>query len=247
MRKNMKLLYEGKAKKLFAGPESGTVIQYFKDDATAFNAQKKDTITGKGILNNHISSFIFEALNQTDIPHHFIKLLSDREQLVKEVEIIPIEVIIRKVAAGSICKRLGIIEGKKLPSTLIEYCLKDDSLGDPIISREHIEMMKLANTSEMDAITSIAYRVTDFLTGIFSVMEIQLIDFKIEFGRLDNIRGFPEVILADEISPDNCRLWDMKTKKKLDKDRFRQELGGLIESYTDIANRMSIKLPELKA
>lgn len=243
----MKLLYEGKAKKLFSGPDTGTVIQYFKDDATAFNAQKKDTLIGKGILNNYISSCIFEALNQTDIPHHFIRQLSDREQLVKEVQIIPIEVIVRKVAAGSICKRLGLKEGEPLAHTLIEFCLKDDSLGDPIISREHIEVMQLADEFEMDAMTSMAYRVTDFLTGLFSMIQIQLIDFKIEFGRLNSVGGFHEVILADEISPDNCRLWDMKTNEKLDKDRFRRDLGGLIESYTDIANRMSLKLPELKA
>ena len=243
----MKLLYEGKAKKLFKGPDKGTVIQYFKDDATAFNAQKKDTIQGKGIINNYISSSIFQALDQTNIPHHFIRRLSDREQLVKEVDIIPIEIIMRKVAAGSICKRLGLIEGKALPKPLIEFCLKNDALGDPIISREHIEIMQLADQSEMEAITSIAFRVADFLTGFFSMMHIQLIDFKIEFGRFKDSNKTHEVILADEISPDNCRLWDTKTNKKLDKDRFREDLGGLIESYSDIANRMSIQLPEFKA
>ncbi len=243
----MKLLYEGKAKKLFKGPDKGTVIQYFKDDATAFNAQKKDTLQGKGIINNYISSSIFQALDQTNIPHHFIRRLSDREQLVREVDIIPIEIIMRKVAAGSICKRLGLIEGKALPKPLIEFCLKNDALGDPIISREHIEIMQLADQSEMEAITSIAFRVADFLTGFFSMMHIQLIDFKIEFGRFKDSNKTHEVILADEISPDNCRLWDIKTNQKLDKDRFREDLGGLIESYSDIANRMSIQLPELKA
>ena len=243
----MKLLYEGKAKKLFKGPDKGTVIQYFKDDATAFNAQKKDTLQGKGIINNYISSSIFQALDQTNIPHHFIRRLSDREQLVKEVDIIPIEIIMRKVAAGSICKRLGLIEGKVLPKPLIEFCLKNDSLGDPIISREHIEIMQLADKSEMETITSIAFRVADFLTGFFSMMHIQLIDFKLEFGRFEVTNKTHEVILADEISPDNCRLWDIKTNQKLDKDRFREDLGGLIEAYSDIANRMSIQLPELKA
>ena len=243
----MKLLYEGKAKKLFKGPDKGTVIQYFKDDATAFNAQKKDTLQGKGIINNYISSSIFQALDQTNIPHHFIRRLSDREQLVKEVDIIPIEIIMRKVAAGSICKRLGLIEGKVLPKPLIEFCLKNDALGDPIISREHIEIMQLADKTEMKTITSIAFRVADFLTGFFSMMHIQLIDFKIEFGRFEVANKTHEVILADEISPDNCRLWDIKTNQKLDKDRFREDLGGLIESYSDIANRMSIQLPELKA
>ena len=243
----MKLLYEGKAKKLFKGPNKGTVIQYFKDDATAFNAQKKDTIQGKGIINNYISSSIFQALDQTNIPHHFIRRLSDREQLVKEVDIIPIEIIMRKVAAGSICKRLGLIEGKTLPRPLIEFCLKNDVLGDPIISREHIEIMQLADKSEMEVITSISFRILDFLTGFFSMMHIQLIDFKIEFGRCKVPNKTHEVILADEISPDNCRLWDIKTNRKLDKDRFREDLGGLIESYSDIANRMSIQLPELKA
>lgn len=241
----MKLLYEGKAKKLFKGPQRGTIVQYFKDDATAFNAQKKDTVIGKGIINNYISSRIFQAINQTDIPHHFIKRLSEREQLIKEVEIIPIEIIIRKVAAGTICKRLGIKEGQVLPNTLVEFCLKNDELSDPIISREHIEMMRLANNFEMETIISTAFRISDFLTGLFSMIQIQLIDFKLEFGRFYNSNGFHEVILADEISPDSCRLWDIKTKKKLDKDRFRRNLGGLIEAYTDVANRMSIKLPEL--
>ena len=243
----MKLLYEGKAKKLFKGPNKGTIIQYFKDDATAFNAQKKDTLQGKGIINNYISSSIFHALDQTNIPHHFIKRLSDREQLVKEVDIIPIEIIMRKVAAGSICKRLGLIEGKVLPKPLIEFCLKNDSLGAPIISREHIEIMQLADKSEMKAIIAITFRVADFLTGFFSMMDIQLIDFKIEFGRFEVANKTHEVILADEISPDNCRLWDIKTNQKLDKDRFREDLGGLIESYSDIASRMSIQLPELNA
>ena len=243
----MKLLYEGKAKKLFKGPDKGTVIQYFKDDATAFNAQKKDTLQGKGIINNYISSSIFHALDQTNIPHHFIRRLSDREQLVRKVDIIPIEIIMRKVAAGSICKRLGLIEGTALPKPLIEFCLKNDVLGDPIISREHIEIMQLADKSEMKAITAITFRVADFLTGFFSMMHIQLIDFKIEFGRFEVANKTHEVILADEISPDNCRLWDIKTNQKLDKDRFREDLGGLIESYSDIANRMSIQLPELKA
>ena len=243
----MKLLYEGKAKKLFKGPDKGTVIQYFKDDATAFNAQKKDILQGKGIINNYISSSIFHGLDQTNIPHHFIRRLSDREQLVKEVDIIPIEIIMRKVAAGSICKRLGLTEGKTLPKPLIEFCLKNDALGDPTISREHIEIMRLADKSEMEAITSISFRVLDFLTGFFSMMDIQLIDFKIEFGRCKVANKTHEVILADEISPDNCRLWDVKTNQKLDKDRFREDLGGLIESYSDIANRMSIQLPELKA
>ncbi len=242
----MKLLYEGKAKKLFRGPQKGTIIQYFKDDATAFNAQKKDAILGKGIINNYISSAIFQAMNQTNIPHHFIKQLSKREQLVKEVEIIPIEIIMRKIAAGTICKRLGLKEGQELSNTLIEFCLKNDQLGDPIISREHIEMMQLADEFEMDIIISTAFRIADFLTGLFSMMQIQLIDFKLEFGRLYSSSGIHKVILADEISPDNCRLWDMKTNEKLDKDRFRLNLGGLIEAYTDIANRMSIELPELK-
>ena len=243
----MKLLYEGKAKKLYRGPHKGTIIQYFKDDATAFNAQKKDTVQGKGIINNYISSSIFQAINQTSIPHHFIKRLSAREQLIKEVEIIPIEIIIRKIAAGTVCKRLGLKEGQVLPNTLIEFCLKNDALGDPIISREHIKMMKLADDFEMDNIISTAFRITDFLTGLFSIIQIQLIDFKLEFGRLYSPNGFHEVILADEISPDNCRLWDIKTKEKLDKDRFRQNLGGLMEAYKDIANRMSIELPELNA
>ncbi len=238
------MLYEGKAKKLFKGEEAGTIIQYFKDDATAFNAQKKDIITGKGILNNLISSHLFPAVGAMGIPHHFIARVSDREQLVREVQIIPLEIIIRNVAAGSICKRLGLEEGAALPHTLVEYCLKDDSLGDPVIAFEHIEMLGIADADEIDQIAEMALRINDFLSGLFYAIGIKLVDFKLEFGRVSTAQG-EVIILADELSPDNCRLWDIETDEKLDKDRFRRDLGGLISAYSEIATRLKLDIPPL--
>lgn len=237
-------LYEGKAKILYPGTETGTIRQYFKDDATAFNAQKRDVIAGKGILNNLISSHLFPAIGRMGIPHHFIEKLSTKEQLVKAVEIVPVEVIIRNVAAGSICPRLGLTEGEPLQHTLVEFCLKDDSLGDPVIAAEHIFMMGLASPDELDDITEMSLRVNDFLTGLFFGIGIRLIDFKLEFGRLKTDQGV-QIVLADELSPDNCRLWDSQTDEKLDKDRFRRDLGSLIDGYSEIARRLGLDIPSL--
>lgn len=239
------LLYEGKAKKLYRGDEPGTLIQYFKDDATAFNAQKKDVIAGKGILNNLISSHLFPAVGAMGIDHHFLGQISPREQLVREVEIIPLEVIIRNIAAGSICGRLGLTEGNVLPHTLVEFCLKDDALGDPVIALEHIEILGIADADECAYITEMALRINDFLSGLFYAIGIRLVDFKLEFGRVSSADG-EQIILADELSPDNCRLWDIKTEEKLDKDRFRRDLGDLIAGYSQIATRLGLEIPPLQ-
>ncbi len=232
-------IYEGKAKILYEGPEPGTIIQYFKDDATAFNAQKKGTISGKGVLNNRISEHVFTLLGLIGIPTHFIRRLNMREQLVRQVEIIPIEVVVRNVAAGSIAKRFGIEEGTQLPRTIIEYYYKDDSLNDPLVSDEHIAAFGWASQDEMHDIADMAIRVNDFMAGMFAGVGIRLVDFKLEFGRLFD-GDFARVILADEISPDNCRLWDMKSGDKLDKDRFRRDLGGEVEAYQEVARRLGL-------
>lgn len=235
-------LYEGKAKILFEGPEPGTLVQYFKDDATAFNAQKKGTITGKGVLNNRISEFLMMRLAEINIPTHFIRRLNMREQLIKEVEIIPIEVVVRNIAAGSIAQRLGIPEGTRLPRSIVEYYYKNDSLNDPMVAEEHITAFGWATPPDMDDIVHLTLRINDFLTGLFLGVGITLVDFKLEFGRLyenDEMR----VVLADEISPDNCRLWDAKTNEKMDKDRFRRDLGKIEEAYQEVARRLGI-LPE---
>jgi phosphoribosylaminoimidazole-succinocarboxamide synthase len=235
-------IYEGKAKILYEGPEPGTLIQYFKDDATAFNNQKKGTINGKGVLNNRISEHIFTLLDMIGVPTHFIRRLNMREQLIRQVEIVPIEVMVRNVAAGTLAKRLGIEEGTKLPRTIIEYALKDDALGDPMITDEHIAAFGWASQEEMHDIADLAIRVNDFLSGLFAGVGIRLVDFKLEFGRIwDNDYG--RIILADEISPDCCRLWDMETNEKLDKDRFRRDLGGEVEAYQEVARRLGL-LPE---
>jgi phosphoribosylaminoimidazole-succinocarboxamide synthase len=238
-------IYEGKAKILYEGPEPGTLIQYFKDDATAFNAQKKGTIAGKGVLNNRISEHLFTLLGTIGIPHHFIRRLNMREQLIRQVEIVPIEVVVRNVAAGTLSKRLGIEEGTQLPRTIIEYMYKDDALGDPLVSEEHIACFGWASQEEMNDIAEMAVRVNDFLCGLFAGVGIRLVDFKLEFGRIWE-NDFARIILADEISPDGCRLWDMKSGDKLDKDRFRLDLGGEAEAYQDIARRLGL-LPEGEA
>ncbi len=232
-------IYEGKAKILYEGPEPGTLVQYFKDDATAFNAQKKATLDGKGVLNNRISEFVMMRLEEIGIPTHFIKRLNMREQLIKKVEIIPLEVICRNVAAGTMSKRLGIEEGEKLPRSIVEFCLKRDDLGDPLIAEEHIYAFGWATESELDEIIAMTLRINDYLMGMFGGVGINLIDFKIEFGRLQTEDGH-KVILADEISPDSCRLWDRETNKKLDKDRFRRDLGDVTEAYTEVATRLGI-------
>ena len=235
-------IYEGKAKILYEGPEPGTIIQYFKDDATAFNAQKRGTIQGKGVINNRISEYVYTRLSHIGIPTHFIRRLTMREQLVRQVEIIPIEVVVRNVAAGSLSKRLGIEEGAPLPHTLSEYYSPDDALGDPMIGEEHIACFGWASNDEIQDISAMAIRVNDFLCGLFAGINIRLIDFKLEFGRIWD-GDYARVILADEISPDGCRLWDMASVEKLDKDRFRRDLGGEVEAYQEVARRLGL-LPE---
>jgi len=232
-------IYEGKAKVLYEGPEPGTLVQFFKDDATAFNAKKHEIIDGKGVLNNRISEYVFENLNKIGIPTHFIKRMNMREQLIKEVEIVPLEVVVRNVAAGSLAKRLGLDEGTVLPRSIIEFYYKNDELDDPLVSEEHITAFGWASPPELDDMMALAIRVNDFLSGLFLGVGIQLIDFKIECGRLYE-NEMMRIIVADEISPDSCRLWDVKTKEKMDKDRFREDLGGLLENYREIARRLGI-------
>jgi phosphoribosylaminoimidazole-succinocarboxamide synthase len=237
-----KQVYEGKAKVLYEGPEPGTLVQYFKDDATAFNNQKKGTITGKGVINNRISEHIMTLLGDIGVPTHFVRRLNMREQLVKEVEIVPIEVVVRNVAAGSLASRLGIAEGTVLPRSIIEFFYKADELGDPMVTEEHITCFGWATPQEMDDIIAMSLRVNDFLSGLFLGVGIRLVDFKLEFGRLYQNEDM-RIILADEISPDNCRLWDIRTNDKLDKDRFRRDLGGVADAYREVARRLGI-LPE---
>ena len=231
-------IYEGKAKVLYEGPEPGTLIQHFKDDATAFNAKKHEVIDGKGVLNNRISEYIFQNLNDIGVPTHFIRRLNMREQLIREVEIVPLEVVVRNVAAGSLSTRLGIEEGSQLPRSIIEFYYKNDALNDPMVSEEHITAFGWATPQEIDDIMALAIRVNDFLTGLFLGVGIRLVDFKMECGRLwegDMMR----IVVADEISPDSCRLWDVKSNDKLDKDRFRRDMGGLVEAYSEVARRLA--------
>ena len=237
--KKGKKIYEGKAKIGFATKDKNLVLQHFKDDATAFNNQKKDVIDGKGILNNRSSEHILTNLNQVGIKNHLIKRLNMREQLVQHVEIIPIEFIVRNIATGSLTKRLGIEDGTVLEYPLVEYCLKNDELGDPLISKEHILAFKWMDDFEIDFVNNELARINDFLQGMFRGVGIKLVDFKVEFGRLEK-NGKKDIILADEISPDTCRLWDATTDKKLDKDRFRKDLGNLVEGYQEVARRLDI-------
>jgi len=238
-----KPIYEGKAKKIFEGPEPGTLIQHFKDDATAFNNVKKGTINGKGVLNNRISEYLMLRLHDIGIPTHFIRTLNMREQLIKAVNIVPLEVIVRNYAAGSFSKRFAVTEGKHLGHPLIEYSYKNDDLGDPFVTEEHIFAFNWCSPQEMDEIRMYAFRINDFLSGLFAGVGIRLVDFKLEFGRLYS--GDREmIILADEISPDNCRLWDLKTGNKLDKDRFRQDLGQIEDAYQEVARRLGVLPPE---
>lgn len=232
-------IYEGKAKILYEGPETGTYIQFFKDDATAFNAQKHEVIDGKGVLNNRISEFVFTRLERIGIPTHFIRRLNMREQLIKAVEIIPLEVVVRNIAAGSLAKRLGIEEGTVLPHALLEFYYKNDKLEDPMVTEEHIITFGWASPEELEEIAQMAFRINDFLSGLFIGVGIELVDFKIEFGRLFD-GDLMQVVLADEISPDSMRLWDVNTHEKMDKDRFRRNLGGLVEAYQEVARRLGI-------
>ena len=232
-------VYEGKAKVLYEGPEPGTLIQHFKDDATAFNAKKHALIEGKGVLNNRISEVIFQRLGEIGVPTHFIKRINMREQLIREVEIIPLEVVVRNIAAGSLATRLGLEEGSPLPRSVIEFYYKDDKLNDPMVSEEHITAFGWAVPGEIEEIMSLALRINDFLIGLFLGIGIRLVDFKVEFGRMwenDTVR----IVLADEISPDCCRLWDIQSGEKLDKDRFRRDLGGMLEAYQEVAKRLGV-------
>lgn len=240
--KRRRMIYEGKAKILYEGPEPGTVVQYFKDDTTAFDSTKKAVIEGKGVLNNRISEYLMSQLNAIGVPTHFMRRLNMREQLVKEVEIIPLEIKVRNVAAGSLAKRLGIEEGTPLPRSIIEYYYKNDALSDPWVSEEHITAFGWASPQDLDDVVNLTIRINDFLSGLFLGAGIKLVDFKVEFGRLWE-NDYMRIVLADEISPDCCRLWDVATGEKLDKDRFRRDLGGLMEAYSEVARRLGI-LPE---
>ena len=235
-------LYEGKAKVLFEGPEPGTLVQYFKDDASTGRDGKTGTITGKGVLNNRISEYLMMRLDEIGVPTHFVRRLNMREQLIREVEIIPLLVVVRNVAAGTLSTRLGIPEGTRLPRSIIEYYYKNEALHDPMVAEEHITAFGWAGTQDMDDIVALTLRINDFLSGLFLGVGITLVDFRIEFGRLweeDDMR----IVLADEISPDNCRLWDSKTSERMDKDRFRRDMGRVEEAYQEVARRLGI-LPE---
>jgi len=234
-----KKVYEGKAKILYEGPEPGTLVQYFKDDATAFNAEKRATVEGKGVLNNRLSEFFMTGLNSVGVPTHFIRRLNMREQLIRAVEIIPLEVVVRNVAAGSISKRLGIEEGTPLPRPIVEFYFKNDELGDPLVSEEHIIAFGWAAQQDLDDMVSLALRVNDFLSGLMLGVGIRLVDFKIEIGRIWD-GDYMRLIVADEISPDSCRLWDIETGTRLDKDVFRRDLGNLADAYTEVARRLGV-------
>lgn len=229
----IQLLYEGKAKKVWSTDRRDIVIVEYKDDATAFNGLKKGTIVGKGIVNNKVSNFLFKKLESHGIPTHFVEELSDRETAVKKVEIVPVEVIVRNIAAGSLSKRLGLEEGTRLSRTVLEYCYKNDELGDPMINDYHIYALGLATEEEMKAIAEYSFKVNEVLSAFLKDLNIELIDFKLEFGRFNG-----RIILADEISPDTCRFWDSRTGKKLDKDRFRRDLGDVEEAYQEILRRL---------
>ena len=234
MMKKGKQIYEGKAKILYETDKADELIQYFKDDATAFNAQKKGEIHGKGVMNNKISTKIFEFLGSQGIPHHFIKNIDDREMLVKRVQIVQVEVIVRNRAAGSLCRLLGLQEGMTLKQPVLEFCYKRDDLGDPLINEDHIRALDLANNDEVAKIKKYTLQINDLMSRFFKNLNLELIDFKLEFGRYKG-----DIILADEISPDTCRLWEVGTGKKLDKDRFRHDLGNIEEAYQEVLSRVS--------
>ena len=236
--RSSKTLYEGKAKRIIAGPKKNTLIQIFKDDATAYNKKKHKIFKGKGILNNFISGFIMEHLKSKKVPTHFLKRINDREQLIKKCEIIPIEFVVRNIIAGSIAKKLNLKEGIKIKQPLLEYYYKDDSLDDPMISRDHIITFGWATKSELNKIDKISLQINKVLKSLFLKKGIILVDFKIEFGRLSS--NPKQIVLADEISPDSCRLWDKKSKEKLDKDVFRRNLGSLLSAYEEVASRLGI-------
>ena len=233
MAKQLEMMYEGKAKQVFATDDPTLAIIHYKDDATAFNGLKKGTIVGKGVINNLVSNHLFKMLEENGIETHLVEQINERDSVVRRVEIVPVEVIVRNIAAGSLSKRLGLPEGTKLKSTVLEYCYKNDELGDPMINDYHIAAMGIATKEEMQAIASMALKVNDLLSAYLKDLGIELIDFKLEFGRFDG-----RVVLADEISPDTCRFWDSKTGEKLDKDRFRRDLGDVEEAYQEILRRL---------
>lgn len=234
-----KKIYEGKAKILYEGPKPGTVVQYFKDDVTAHNAKKKAVVEGKGVLNNMLSEHFMIGLSGIGIPTHFMKRLNMREQLVQSAEVIPLEVVVRNFAAGSLCRRLGLEEGSPFSRPVMEYYLKDDALGDPMVTEEHIAAIGWVSSPEFDDIIALTLRVNDFLSGILFGVGIRLVDFKLEFGRVYE-DDYKRVILVDEISPDTCRLWDSDTNEKLDKDVFREDLGDLSKAYSEVASRLGV-------
>lgn len=229
-------LYEGKAKILYATENPDLVIQYFKDDATAFNAKKKGTIDEKGVMNNSIACKLFEYLGQNGIPTHLVKKLSDREMLCKKVEIVMVEVIIRNRAAGSLCRNYGVKEGTTLKRPIFELCYKNDAFNDPLMNDDHVVALGLANEKELATIKDLTFKINELLKKFFLALNIELIDFKLEFGRHKG-----EVILADEISPDTCRLWEVGTGNRLDKDRFRNDLGNIKEGYQEVLKRVTGK------
>ncbi len=232
----MEMLYEGKAKKIFKTDNNSEYLVYYKDDATAFNGVKKDEISEKGIINNKISSYVFELLESNDIKTHYVKRISDREMIVKSVEIVPLEVIVRNVSAGSMCKKFGVDEGIEFESPVFEFSYKDDELGDPLINDYHAIALKIATKEEMDYMRDQASKINELLKTFFKKLDLKLIDFKLEFGKTqDN-----QIILADEVSPDTCRLWDVNTNEKMDKDRFRRDLGNVIDAYKEVLSRIEL-------
>ncbi len=241
-RSRRRRIFEGRGKVLFEGPEPGTLVQYFKDDAFASGSPKRGTVTGKGVLNNRISEYLMSRLGEIGVPTHFMRRLNMREQLIRQLEIIPLEIVVRNIAAGEFSKRLGLAEGLHLPRSIIEIYYKDTKLGNPMVSEEHITAFGWAHPSELDEILSLSLRINDYLSGLFLGIGLRLVDFKLEFGRLwdqDDLR----IVLADELSPDNCRLWDVRTNEKMDRDRFSEDLGRVEEAYQEVARRLGI-LPE---
>jgi phosphoribosylaminoimidazole-succinocarboxamide synthase len=229
-----KMLYEGKAKQMFTTDNDDELLVYFKDDATAFNGEKKGTIQSKGVMNNKISTFFFDLLAKNGIPHHFIRMISDREMLVKKLDILKVEVVVRNIAAGSLAKRIGWEEGTKMPTTVVEMYYKNDDLGDPLVNNYHIKAMGLATEEQVQLMEKYALKINDVLTTYLKTKRLELIDFKLEFGLHKG-----EVILGDEISPDTCRFWDSETGEKLDKDRFRRDLGNVEEAYKEVLQRLT--------
>ncbi|MGE3623633.1 MAG: phosphoribosylaminoimidazolesuccinocarboxamide synthase [Bdellovibrionales bacterium] len=232
-------IYEGRGKVLFEGPEPGTLVQYFKDDTSAHNNQKQGTITGKGVLNNRISEYLMTRLGEIGVPTHFMKRLNMREQLVRHVEIIPVRVAVHNIAAGSMAKRLGLKEGDVLPRSIIEFFYKKQELNDPMVSDEHITAFGWAAPHELEEMMALSLRINDYMSGLFLGIGLKLVDFKVEFGRLWDNEDM-RIVLADEITPDSCRLWDVRTNEKMDKDRFREDLGKVEEAYREVARRLGI-------